>query len=105
MDSKFINDLTKSLIDHGRIIEAGFAGYKLMAYSTTPLPAAQEEDLRNTFFAGAQHLFSSIMHVLDSGIEPTETDLNRLTLINNKLNEFLSAFELKYLKLKEGHKV
>lgn len=96
---KLAIELTKKFTDAGLIIEAGFAGFKLMAYSSN-LPAAQEEELRNTFFAGAQHLFSSIMNVLDSGEEPTESDLNRITLIDNELKKFISAFEFKHLKTK-----
>lgn len=96
---KLIHELTKKLTDEGRIIEAGFTGFKFMTISAIA-PPVQVEEMRNAFFAGAQHLFSSIMSVLDIGEEPTENDLNRLTLINEELKNFINNFELKNLPAK-----
>jgi hypothetical protein len=49
--------------------------------------------MRNAFFAGAQHVFGSIMQMLEPGEEATEKDLQRLTLINIELQEFLAQFK------------
>lgn len=48
----------------------------------------QVREARMTFMAGAQHLFSSIMTILDPGDEPTEQDLNRIALIAAELDAF-----------------
>ncbi len=45
------------------------------------------------FFGGAQHLFASIMGILEPGAEPTDNDMHRLTLINNELEEFITQFK------------
>lgn len=89
--------LTKELCNIGKIIEGGFVGFKIMVYSSE-LPARQEEDLRNAFFAGAQHLFGSIMNVMDSDREPTANDLKVMDNISKELQAFIEEFELKYTK-------
>jgi len=38
--------------------------------------------------AGAQHLFSSIMTILDPGDEPTEADMKRMELIAKEMAAF-----------------
>lgn len=87
-----IEKLTRALADEGRIIEAGWVSMKL---TTIPedAPAIQLEEMRNAFFAGAQHLFGSIMTILDSGSEPTAADLRRMTLINTELEQFIEAYK------------
>jgi hypothetical protein len=58
-------------------------------------PPIQIEEMRNSFFAGAQHLFASIMHGLDPDKEPTEADMRRMDLIDAELKRFITEFELK----------
>ena len=43
----------------------------------------------------ADHLFASIMTILDPGEEPTATDLRRLTLIDHELTRFRIEMELR----------
>ncbi len=50
-------------------------------------------ECRLAYFFGAQHLFSSIMGVLDEGTEPTEDDLRRLDLINTELAAFVEGIK------------
>jgi hypothetical protein len=61
-------------------------------------PAEQLEQLRQTFFAGAQHLYTSIMRVLDPGDEPTDSDLSRMGLIDAELKAFIEDFQLRHIK-------
>ena len=44
------------------------------------------------FFGGAQHLFGSIMSILDPGHEPTERDMRRMDLIAHELEAFIHEF-------------
>lgn len=78
------SDLTKGLTDQGKLIEAGFV---LFANYVIPkgAPPAQYTDMRLAFMAGAEHVFSSIMNVLDEGDEPTADDLRRMDLIHREL--------------------
>jgi hypothetical protein len=96
-DRAFLERLTKELTDKGKIIEAGWVGLRLAAIPLDA-PAIQLEEMRKAFFAGAQHLFGSIMSFLEPGVEPTEKDLERFTLINAELNEFIENFKLRYAK-------
>jgi hypothetical protein len=50
------------------------------------------------FMAGAQHLFSSIMTILDPEAEPTERDLKRMDLIDQELEAFRKEMELRAAK-------
>lgn len=85
---------TRKLTENGRIIEAGWIGLRAMAVPANA-PAIQVEEMRNAFFAGAQHLFSSIMTMLDPGADPTEADLGRMDQIQQELDEFISVYVAK----------
>lgn len=86
--------ICKELVDRGRLIEAGFQGLR---FTVIPDSVGEQQlfDMRCSFFAGAQHLFASIMSVLEAGEEATPNDLRRMDLIATELNEF-------YLELKKG---
>jgi hypothetical protein len=81
-------DVTKELTDQGKLIEAGFAALRHLAMAKDA-PPIQVEEMRFAFMAGAQHLFSSIMVILDPGSEPTEKDLQRMDLIHNELEQWV----------------
>jgi hypothetical protein len=78
---------TKDLTDKGKLIEAGFAifAHYVMPKDVSPL---QMSEMRLAFMAGAEHLFSSIMSILDPGSEPTDADLRRMDIISRELDEW-----------------
>lgn len=87
-----MEDATKKLIDEGLIIEAGWIGFKIIVIS----PNANEtqlHDMRGAFFAGAMHLFSSIIVVLDVDSEPTKDDLRRMDLIHKELENYMKTMK------------
>ncbi len=96
---KPVNDLvdkvTRQLVDEGKIIEAGWAGLRIISLPADA-PQYQLDALRGAFFAGAQHLFSSILTVLEPGAEPTNKDMNRLSLIDKELRVFVEQFKAKH---------
>lgn len=79
----------------GRLIEAGFVSLRAMAIDPAA-PASQVEEMRNAFFAGAAHLLSSILSILDPGTEPTAADLERMSHIQAELDRFIADFEAKH---------
>lgn len=94
-DRELLKRLYQELIDQGKIVEAGWVSYRLVVLS----PAAdkvQLEETRLAFFAGAQHLFGSIMTALDDDKEPTDNDLSRMNQIHEELQTFLAIFERKH---------
>jgi hypothetical protein len=61
-------------------------------------PKIQLQEMRQAFFAGAQHLFSSIMTILEPDAEPTDKDLERMDLIDKELRAFINDFTMRNLK-------
>jgi len=92
-----VDEVTKKLVEEGKIVESGWVSLKMQVIPENA-PQVQLEEMRMSFFAGAQHLFGSIMSVLDEDAEPTEADLERMSKINDELDEFLTQFKLKYFK-------
>lgn len=86
--------LTADLSDAGKVIEGGWEGFRLMTIHKDA-PPLQIEEMRNAFFAGAQHLFASIMCFLDAGEEPTEKDMHRMSYIQHELDNFIAEFKEK----------
>jgi hypothetical protein len=98
-DHAYLERLQKELANSGKLLEAGWVALRL-ACIPDDAPKVQLDEMRMAFFAGAQHLFSSIMHSLDPGAEPTDADLNRMDLIEKELQAFIAEFELRQLKTK-----
>lgn len=90
-----VDELTRMLTDQGRLIEAGWVSLRIMSVPDDA-PPIQIDEMRNAFFAGVQHLFHSIMTILDPGEEPTEADLTRLDKIDNELRGFIEEFKLRH---------
>jgi hypothetical protein len=88
--------LEQDLADVGKIIEGGFLGLCLMAYPSAP--DSQVKEIRKVFFAGAHHLFNTMISVVDPGEEITDKDLNRMALIQKELDDFINQFEGENLK-------
>ncbi len=83
-----LEQLSKHLVDQGKLIEAGWISLRLLAIPRDA-SAIQLDEMHMAFFAGAQHLFGSIMSVLDTDADPTDDDLRRMDLINEELNLFV----------------
>ena len=53
------------------------------------------QEMRNAFFAGAQHMFCSLMTIMDADAEPTDKDLERMALIDAELRAFIDDFTIR----------
>lgn len=92
IDKKILADqIAKKLIADGRLIEAGFQGLRVMAIPDDA-PDIQVSEMRKAFFAGAQHVWGTIMNVLDPGDDPTPADLIRMDKIDAELRNFIDEF-------------
>lgn len=98
-DRAHLDRLTRELTDSGKLIEAGWVGLRI-ACELIDAPADQLREMRMAFFAGAQHLFGSIINVLEPGEEPTDKDLQRMDLIHTELDAFIKDFELRHVPTK-----
>lgn len=99
---KMIEEMSKRLVDQGKLIEAGFAAFRLLVIPEN-VSRQQLTDMRASFMAGAQHLFASITSILEPGTEPTEKDMERVELISKELERFAKDFEMQ-MKLKGAPK-
>jgi hypothetical protein len=84
--------LHQTLMDKGFYIEAGWVSLRQACFPNNDASAVQLEEMRNAFFAGAQHTFHGIMTALDPGEEPSENDLKRMSLIDAELKRFIADF-------------
>lgn len=84
--------IVRDLMDRGRLIEAGFQSLRLIMIPVEA-PVVQVMEMRKAFFAGAQHLFASIMSALESGEEATDKDLRRMSLIQAELDEYVGELK------------
>ncbi len=92
-----IDRLSRQLIENGRLIEAGFT-LRIMPIAADP---EQMEALRNAFFAGAHHLFTTVCAVMDpSTPELTAADLKRMEEIEAELTTFIREFATRQLATK-----
>lgn len=92
MKRRVIEGVSKKFADEGKLIEAGWVAMKLSVLPQE-MGEQQERDMRMAFMAGAQHLFASIMAVMEDDHEPTETDLKRMDLIHAELEAFRKELE------------
>ena len=83
-------DATRRLADQGKLVEAGWMGYRVL---TVPKDASeiQVTETRRAFFAGATHLFFSLMAVMDPAAEPTEADEDKMEKIHHELTAFADS--------------
>ncbi|HVI92326.1 MAG TPA: hypothetical protein VM659_28810 [Dongiaceae bacterium] len=86
-----IEELERELANSGKLIEAGWHSLRMMAI---PEDAGyvQLSEMRAAFFAGAQHVFATLLRTLDDDDDVTEGDLNRVALIQAELDEFIADF-------------
>lgn len=94
-----LDRLSRELIAQGKLIEAGFC-LRILAVDTEASPD-QAEALRNAFFAGAHHLFSCMVAVLDpTTTEPTAADIEKMDRIEAELSDFIRDFATRQLQTK-----
>lgn len=53
----------------------------------------QRREMRRAFYAGSLSLFSSIMNILDEGVEPTAKDLVVMDSISEELKQYQRDLE------------
>lgn len=91
---KLAERVTRDLADQGKLLEAGWQAYRLLCLQVPPHEA--RDDLREAFMSGAEHLFASIMSMLDPGTEETPDDMRRMDRLNDELEPIRQGLRLKY---------
>jgi len=91
MEQDKVDATVKELVDQGLLIEAGWQSLKLISVADNA-PQIQIDEMRNAFFAGAQHLFASLMGILDPEAEVTDNDMKRMDSIAGELQNFYNEY-------------
>lgn len=91
---ELVSKMIKEFTDKGQIVEAGWQAYRMLSIPPNA-PEIQVKECRLAYFFGAQHLFASMMGVLDEGSEPTDDDMKRLDNINEELTAFIEQIKAK----------
>lgn len=91
MDPELLRQFSQKLVDEGKIIAAGFEVVKNTLGQG--LPAAEIGRLQLAYFAGAQHVFSSIITMFEDGDGATEKDIERLTKMGMEIETINEVLE------------
>lgn len=68
-------------------IEVGFTGFRAACYGAAPLPATQEKEIRQAFFAGAVWLFGYMQVLPDDEDEA----MKRMNALDAEIRSFASG--------------
>ena len=91
MAREIADALTRECTDRGQIIEGGWKALELLMLKDAS--DIQRSEMRKAYFFGAQHLFASIMNILEPGAEPTDLDMERMTKIHEELEKFVEEIK------------
>jgi hypothetical protein len=95
MDTREVAErLVRRLADEGLLIEAGWQTYRLLFLKLPP--HEPRDDLKEAYLVGAEHVFASIINMLDPGIEETEADISRMDALHTELEPIRKVLTLKY---------
>lgn len=91
------DELIKRLVDQGKLVEAAFPGLRLGDTPLVPASATADEieNAKLIFMAGAQHVWASLMNILDPGDEPTPQDMARMEKISGELEDWTERLKLR----------
>lgn len=84
--NRLASKVARALADQGKLVEAGWTLLRVSMFSD------RTEDeiarLRDAYFIGAQHVFSSMIGMLSDEDEVTEADMRRMDSLQVELNNF-----------------
>jgi len=92
-------EMTKRLTDEGKLVEAGWVAFRHLVIAKDA-PDVQVSEMRLAFFAGAEHVFSSMIAFMEEGEEPTEKDLKRMDQLHAELERYRQEMAAKYIHTK-----
>ena len=96
-----VHRMTKKLADEGLLVGAGWYSFSELVMKDK-IPDRIKSVMRVAFYAGAMHLFHSVMTMLDPEDEVTEADEQRMNAVSKELDAF--GEELKALRTAQQSK-
>lgn len=83
---RYAQQLADNWADQGKVMRGGWEAFDY--YFCKGMTEEQRATHRKAFFLGAEHLFSTVMMILGPEQEPTERDLQRMSLVSAELEAF-----------------
>lgn len=84
---QLIEEIVKHFVDKGMLVEGGWQVLRMIKFHGPEVTPSQEKKYRLCYLSGAQHVFSSILGMLEGGTEPTGTDEARMEMIYEELKK------------------
>ena len=84
-------EITRQFAEAGKVIEGGWQAYLYLSLSKCP--EIQKMEMRKAFYFGAQHVFFSILTLLEPGQEATENDMKVIDNIHTELEKFVAEIK------------
>ena len=97
-----VEEATRILVDEGRVLEAGWLALRI-AVLPVPTSLEQEQCMRESFYAGAHHLFAVLMTVLERGVDSQDKDVERIASIRREIKMHMAELMLKIEIHDEGN--
>jgi hypothetical protein len=92
-------ETSKGLADAGKLVEAGFAAFLMIEHPNwQEYSSIRLRELKLVWMSSAQHLFHSILCVLDEGEAITDLDMRRMNLVDKELTSFYHERKLAHTK-------
>lgn len=92
--AELVAELVKKFVDQGRLVEAGFVMFRTMVIPEDA-SEVQVKEMRMAFMAGAQHVFASMIGMMDPGMEPTENDMRRMSSVSKELETWVAEMKVR----------
>lgn len=92
--------IARRLADEGKLIEAGWQLYRLMAIPDVRV-ISELDRYKDVWDAASQHLFSCIFDIMESGEEETPNDMRRMDNIQAEVDAINRRMELRYGRPKD----
>ncbi len=90
---KAANELARKAADRGQLIELGWVAFRRLVLAEDA-SGARLAEMRLAYRAGAQHLFATIIGIMDQGHDPTAADLHRMDLLAGEAAEIEKELRL-----------
>lgn len=91
-------DLTNRMADQGQIVAGGFAAYReTMILGASPETVAAH---RLVWIAASDHLYSSMMLILNSESEPRDQEMRRMDILHAEIVALRNEMELTVAPIK-----
>lgn len=84
-------DATHKLVNDGKLIAGGFAAYCMAMEISVDDPMLPR--LQHAYMTAAEHLWQSVMSVMDPGPKETAADLKRFDLIHAEITAWRTQLE------------